>query len=50
MDNIRQIIEFVRWPVLIGVITALVLATFFVVLNLMVDVLQTTLDPRIQRS
>ena len=35
-------------PLLQG--TILVLATFFVVLNLMVDVLQTTLDPRIQRS
>jgi len=35
-------------PLLQG--TILVLATFFVVLNLLVDVLQTTLDPRIQRS
>ena len=35
-------------PLLQG--TILVLATFFVVLNLLVDVLQITLDPRIQRS
>ncbi|HVL72783.1 MAG TPA: ABC transporter permease [Beijerinckiaceae bacterium] len=35
-------------PLLQG--TILVLALFFVVLNLVVDVLQTTLDPRIQRS
>jgi peptide/nickel transport system permease protein len=30
--------------------TILVLAMFFVTLNLVVDVLQTALDPRIQRS
>jgi peptide/nickel transport system permease protein len=35
-------------PLLQG--TILVLALFFVVLNLLVDVLQTALDPRIQRS
>ena len=35
-------------PLLQG--TILVLAMFFVVLNLTVDVMQTTLDPRIQRS
>lgn len=35
-------------PLLQG--TILVLALFFVILNLMVDVLQTALDPRIQRS
>jgi peptide/nickel transport system permease protein len=35
-------------PLLQG--TILVLALFFVILNLVVDVLQTTLDPRIQRS
>lgn len=35
-------------PLLQG--TILVLAMFFVLLNLMVDVLQTALDPRIQRS
>ena len=35
-------------PLLQG--TILVLALFFVVLNLMVDVVQTALDPRIQRS
>lgn len=35
-------------PLLQG--TILVLATFFVVLNLLVDVLQTKLDPRIQRA
>jgi peptide/nickel transport system permease protein len=35
-------------PLLQG--TILVLALFFVVLNLMVDVLQTLLDPRLQRS
>ncbi len=35
-------------PLLQG--TILVLALFFVVLNLVVDVLQTALDPRIQRS
>jgi peptide/nickel transport system permease protein len=35
-------------PLLQG--TVLVLAMFFVALNLMVDVLQTALDPRIQRS
>lgn len=35
-------------PLLQG--TILVLAMFFVVLNLLVDVLQTALDPRIQRS
>lgn len=35
-------------PLLQG--TILVLATFFVVLNLCVDVLQTALDPRVQRS
>jgi peptide/nickel transport system permease protein len=35
-------------PLLQG--TILVLAMFFVTLNLMVDVLQTALDPRIQRS
>ncbi len=35
-------------PLLQG--TILVLALFFVVLNLVVDVLQTTLDPRIQRG
>jgi peptide/nickel transport system permease protein len=35
-------------PLLQG--TILVLAMFFVVLNLIVDVLQTALDPRIQRS
>jgi len=35
-------------PLLQG--TILVLATFFVVLNLAVDVMQTTLDPRIQRA
>ena len=35
-------------PLLQG--TILVLAMFFVVLNLAVDVMQTTLDPRIQRS
>ena len=34
-------------PVLQGVI--LVLATFFVLLNLLVDVLQTFIDPRIAR-
>jgi len=34
-------------PVLQGVI--LVLATFFVLLNLLVDVLQTYIDPRIAR-
>ena len=35
-------------PLLQG--TILVLATFFVLLNLAVDVMQTTLDPRIQRA
>ncbi len=35
-------------PLLQG--TILVLALFFVVLNLMVDVVQTALDPRVQRS
>jgi peptide/nickel transport system permease protein len=30
--------------------TILVLAIFFVVLNLVVDVIQTALDPRVQRS
>ena len=35
-------------PVLQG--TILVLALFFVVLNLLVDVVQTSLDPRIERS
>jgi peptide/nickel transport system permease protein len=35
-------------PLLQG--TILVLALFFVILNLVVDVLQTSLDPRIQRS
>ncbi|MEK9969970.1 MAG: ABC transporter permease, partial [Ferrovibrio sp.] len=35
-------------PLLQG--TILVLAMFFVVLNLLVDVLQTSLDPRIQRA
>ena len=35
-------------PLLQG--TILVLAMFFVVLNLAVDVLQTALDPRVQRS
>lgn len=35
-------------PLLQG--TILVLALFFVVLNLVVDVMQTTLDPRIQRA
>ncbi|MDP3548077.1 MAG: ABC transporter permease [Phreatobacter sp.] len=35
-------------PLLQG--TILVLALFFVLLNLMVDVVQTTIDPRIQRS
>lgn len=35
-------------PLLQG--TILVLAMFFVLLNLLVDVLQTTLDPRIQRN
>jgi peptide/nickel transport system permease protein len=35
-------------PLLQG--TILVLALFFVVLNLAVDVMQTTLDPRIKRS
>jgi len=35
-------------PLLQG--TILVLAMFFVILNLLVDVLQTALDPRIQRS
>jgi peptide/nickel transport system permease protein len=35
-------------PLLQG--TILVLALFFVVLNLAVDVLQSTLDPRVQRS
>lgn len=35
-------------PLLQG--TILVLATFFVALNLAVDVMQTTLDPRIQRA
>lgn len=35
-------------PLLQG--TILVLAMFFVVLNLVVDVMQTTLDPRIQRA
>ncbi|MFM2421953.1 MAG: hypothetical protein RL291_483 [Pseudomonadota bacterium] len=35
-------------PLLQGLI--LVLATFFVVLNLLVDVIQTALDPRVQRS
>jgi peptide/nickel transport system permease protein len=35
-------------PLLQG--TILVLATFFVLLNLLVDVLQTALDPRIQRA
>lgn len=35
-------------PLLQG--TILVLAMFFVLLNLLVDVLQTTIDPRIQRS
>ena len=35
-------------PLLQG--TILVLALFFVLLNLLVDVVQTTLDPRIQRS
>ncbi len=35
-------------PLLQG--TILVLALFFVILNLMVDVVQTALDPRIQRS
>lgn len=29
MDSVKQILEFVRWPVLIGVVVALVLATFF---------------------
>ncbi len=35
-------------PVLQG--TILVLALFFVAVNLIVDVLQTTLDPRIKRA
>ena len=35
-------------PLLQG--TILVLAMFFVMLNLLVDVLQTALDPRIQRG
>jgi peptide/nickel transport system permease protein len=35
-------------PLLQGLI--LVLATFFVVLNLLVDVIQTALDPRVQRA
>ncbi len=35
-------------PILQG--TILVLAMFFVVLNLIVDVLQSAIDPRIQRS
>jgi peptide/nickel transport system permease protein len=35
-------------PVLQG--TILLLALFFVVLNLMVDLLQTALDPRIKRA
>lgn len=35
-------------PILQG--TILVLAMFFVVLNLLVDVLQSAIDPRIQRS
>ena len=35
-------------PLLQG--TILVLALFFVILNLLVDVMQTSLDPRIQRS
>ena len=35
-------------PLLQG--TILVLAMFFVVLNLAVDVVQTAIDPRIQRS
>jgi peptide/nickel transport system permease protein len=35
-------------PLLQG--TILVLAMFFVVLNLMVDVMQTALDPRVQRA
>jgi peptide/nickel transport system permease protein len=35
-------------PLLQG--TILVLALFFVVLNLAVDVLQSALDPRVQRS
>ncbi|HCI6697280.1 TPA: ABC transporter permease, partial [Klebsiella quasipneumoniae subsp. quasipneumoniae] len=30
--------------------TIWVLALFFVLLNLLVDILQTTLDPRIKRS
>lgn len=29
MESLKQIIEFVRWPVLIGVVAALVLTTFF---------------------
>jgi len=32
-----------RWPIL-------VLAMFFVILNLLVDVAQTSLDPRLQRG
>ena len=35
-------------PVLQG--TILVLAMFFVILNVAVDVLQTALDPRVERS
>jgi peptide/nickel transport system permease protein len=35
-------------PLLQG--TILVLALFFVVLNLLVDIIQSALDPRIQRS
>ncbi|WP_130947315.1 ABC transporter permease subunit, partial [Klebsiella pneumoniae] len=35
-------------PLLQG--TIWVLALFFVLLNLLVDILQTTLDPRIKRS
>jgi peptide/nickel transport system permease protein len=35
-------------PLLQG--TILVLALFFVLLNLLVDVVQTTLDPRISRA
>jgi peptide/nickel transport system permease protein len=30
--------------------TILVLATFFVILNMLVDIVQTTLDPRIARG
>ena len=32
-----------------GIVTATVLAVFFVLLNLLVDVVQTLLDPRIAR-